>query len=75
LALRRHRGLRSAAGSFRQACDYLKKYAGHMPNAANQRQGQPLGSGVTEAACKTIFGARFQRSGRRWKEPHAQHCG
>lgn len=73
LALRRHRGLRSAAGSFRQACDYLKKYAGHMLYAANKRQGLPIGSGVTEAACKTIFGARFKQSGMRWKEQHAQH--
>jgi hypothetical protein len=44
-----------------------------MPYAANQRQGLPIGSGVTEAACKTIFGARFKQSGMRWKEEHAQH--
>ena len=72
-ALRRHRGLVCSAGPFRQACDYLKKYSGHMNYAACKRQALPIGSGVTEAACKTIFGARFKQSGMRWKEQHAQH--
>jgi hypothetical protein len=71
-ALRRHRGLRCSAKAFRGACDYLKKYAPHMNYAACQRRKLPIGSGVTEAACKTIFGARFKQSGMRWGEEHSQ---
>ncbi len=33
----------------------------------------PIGSGVTEAACKMIFGHRFKQSGMRWKQGHSQH--
>jgi len=32
----------------------------------------PLGSGVTEAACKTIFTQRLKMSGMRWSRPGAQ---
>ena len=34
--------------------------------------GVPLGSGVTEAACKTIYTQRLKLSGMRWKKPGAQ---
>ena len=71
--LRRHRGLRCSAKAFRGACDYLKKYSPHMDYAACQRLKLPIGSGITEAACKTIFGARFKLSGMRWGEEHSLH--
>jgi len=32
-----------------------------------RRQGFPIGSGVTEAACKTVFTQRFKESGMTWK--------
>ena len=32
----------------------------------------PLGSGITEAACKTIFTQRLKLSGMRWKRAGAQ---
>ena len=32
----------------------------------------PLGSGVTEAACKTIYTQRLKLSGMRWKKAGAQ---
>lgn len=72
-ALRRHRGLCCSANAFRGACDYLKKYSPHMNYAACQRQKLPIGSGITEAACKTIFAARFKLSGMRWGEEHSRH--
>lgn len=32
----------------------------------------PIGSGVTEAACKTIFKQRLCKSGMKWKDPGAK---
>ena len=31
-----------------------------------KRQGLPLGSGITEAACKIVFTQRLKRSGMSW---------
>jgi hypothetical protein len=72
-ALRRQRGLRRSRKEFDEAVNYLKKYTPHMGYASARRRGLPIGSGVTEAACKTIFGCRFKQSGMRWKKPHGQH--
>jgi hypothetical protein len=36
------------------------------------RLGVPLGSGVTEAACKTIYTQRLKLSGMRWERQGAQ---
>ena len=72
-ALRRHRKLKRTRKEFDTALNYLKKYTAHMDYAAARRRGLPIGSGVTEAACKTIFGYRFKQSGMRWKKEHGQH--
>jgi len=37
-----------------------------------RRRGLPIGSGVTEAACKTVFTQRFKRSGMRWSRESGQ---
>jgi hypothetical protein len=37
-----------------------------------RRRGLPIGSGVTEAACKTVFTQRFKRSGMRWGRASGQ---
>jgi hypothetical protein len=38
-----------------------------MDYSEYRRQGLPIGSGVTEAACKTVFTQRFKESGMTWK--------
>jgi hypothetical protein len=45
---------------------YLRKHAVWMKYADYKRHGMPIGSGVTEAACKTVFAERLKRSGMTW---------
>ena len=49
-----------------KAYRYLRKHGAWMQYAAYRRQGLPIGSGVTEAACKTVFAERLKRSGMTW---------
>jgi hypothetical protein len=49
-----------------KAYRYLRKHAAWMKYSTYRRQGLPIGSGVTEAACKTVFAARLKRSGMTW---------
>jgi hypothetical protein len=72
-ALRRHRGLKGTRKEFDKALNYLKKYRSYMDYAGARRRGLPIGSGVTEAACKTVVGYRFKQSGMRWKREQGQH--
>jgi len=69
----RRRGLRGCRKDFDRAINYLRKYRQHMNYAAYRRRKLPIGSGVTEAACKTIFGYRFKQSGMRWESEQGQH--
>ncbi len=57
---------------FRQAYNYLRARTRHMQYAEFRRLGLPIGSGVTEAACKTVFTQRLKLSGMRWTGPGAQ---
>ena len=72
-ALRRSRGLKRDRRKFDAALGYLWKYRGHMAYTKYKRNGLPIGSGVTEAACKTIFTQRMKLSGMRWKNISGQH--
>ncbi len=57
---------------FRKAYRYLRDRMAHMRYADYRRWGVPLGSGVTEAACKTVYTERLKLSGMRWKKQGAQ---
>jgi hypothetical protein len=65
-ALRRHRGLCGQATLYDQAYRYLKKRSQWMRYHLYKRQGLPLGSGITEAACKIVLTQRLKRSGMSW---------
>jgi hypothetical protein len=57
---------------FEKAYNYLRERTKYMRYAAYERLGLPRGSGVTEAACKTIYTQRLKLSGMRWKKAGAQ---
>lgn len=57
---------------FQKAYNYLRARTRHMQYAAFRGHGLPIGSGVTEAACKTVFTQRLKLSGMRWSEAGAQ---
>jgi hypothetical protein len=57
---------------FQQAYNYLRKRTKHLQYAKFRRLGLPIGSGITEAACKTVFTQRLKLSGMRWSGPGAQ---
>ena len=71
--LRRSRGLKRDRRKFEGALGYLWKYREHMAYTKYKRNGLPIGSGVTEAACKTIFAQRLKLSGMRWETDSGQH--
>jgi hypothetical protein len=73
LALRRRHGLAGSEKKFDEALNYLRKYRRWMDYAQYVRLGLPIGSGVTEAACKTLIGYRFKQSGMRWLREQGQH--
>jgi hypothetical protein len=52
--------------AFGKAYHYLHKNRKYMNYARYRRLGLPIGSGVTEAACKTLFTQRLKLSGMRW---------
>ncbi|MGH7134095.1 MAG: hypothetical protein ACREHD_00050 [Pirellulales bacterium] len=61
-----------AAKEFRRAYNYLRARTRHMQYAKFKKLRLPIGSGVTEAACKTIFTQRLKLSGMTWTKSGAQ---
>ena len=51
---------------------YFRRNRHRMRYAVLKKQGLPIGSGVTEAACKTLATQRLKRSGMRWGEQGGQ---
>lgn len=68
----RHKLRGKAKEEFRKAYNYLRVRTKYLRYAAYKRVGVPCGSGVTEAACKTIYTQRLKLSGMRWKKTGAQ---
>ncbi len=50
---------------------YFRNHLHEMNYALYREQHYPMGSGVTEAACKTAIKQRLCGSGMRWKEAGA----
>ncbi len=61
-----------AKKDFQTAYNYLRERTKHMRYAEFRAQGLPIGSGITEAACKTVFTQRLKLSGMRWTRAGAQ---
>jgi hypothetical protein len=57
---------------FQKAYRYLRSRMKYMRYADYRRVGVPLGSGVTEAGCKTVYTQRLKLSGMRWHKAGAQ---
>ena len=57
---------------FWKAYRYVRRHRRWMDYQGHRRRGLPIGSGVTEAACKTVFTQRFKRSGMRWQHESGQ---
>lgn len=65
-AVRYRRGLTGLAVAYDKAYDYLRQRMAHLDYHAYRKLHLPIGSGVTEACCKTVFTQRMKQSGMSW---------
>jgi hypothetical protein len=70
--LDRRRMTKAQKSEFWKAYRYLRRHRRWMDYRSHRQRGLPIGSGVTEAACKTVFTQRFKRSGMRWHRDPGQ---
>jgi hypothetical protein len=63
---------KAAEEEYWKAYRYLRAHSRWMDYDRHRREGKPIGSGVTEAACKTVFTQRLKRSGMRWHKESGQ---
>jgi hypothetical protein len=66
-ALRTIRGLVGSEDDYQKAYRYLHRRTSKMDYRTYRHFRLPIGSGVTEAACKIVFTQRFKLSGMKWK--------
>lgn len=60
-------------GSLQEKISYLENQQPRMDYAAYRAADLFIGSGVVEAGCKKVIGARFKCSGMFWSEPGAKN--
>jgi hypothetical protein len=65
-ALRKRRGLQGSSKKFQEAYDYLAHRLRFLTYRRYRQCHLPLGSGVTEAASKTVFTQRLKQAGMSW---------
>lgn len=70
--LERRQMTKAQQAEFWKAYRYVRRHRRLMDYQGYRRRGLPIGSGVTEAACKTVFTQRFKRSGMRWHRASGQ---
>jgi hypothetical protein len=70
--LDRRKMTKGQKAEFWKAYRYVRCHRRLMDYQGYRRRGLPIGSGVTEAACKTVFTQRFKRSGMRWHHESGQ---
>jgi hypothetical protein len=70
--LDRRRMTKVQQAEFWKAYRYLRRHRRWMDYRGHRQRGLPIGSGVTEAACKTVFTQRLKRSGMRWHHDTGQ---
>jgi hypothetical protein len=59
---KKHPGIKKVA----QTVAYFRRHRDRMKYADFRKRGLPIGSGVVEAACKTLVTQRMKHSGMRW---------
>ena len=59
-------------GVIERELKYFRKHRARMRYAELAARKMPIGSGIVEAACKTLVSARLKRSGMRWREDGGQ---
>ena len=60
-------------GIVQKALHYFTHNTARMQYGTFGKKGYFIGSGVVEAGCKTVIGARCKQSGMFWSEPGAQN--
>lgn len=66
-ALRHRFGLKGSADAYNTAYNYLRDRIAHLDYHSYRKRHLPIGSGVTEACCKTVFTQRMKQSGMSWE--------
>jgi hypothetical protein len=66
-ALKTIRGLVGSEEDYENAYAYLRQRVSTMRYAELRQRRLPIGSGVTEAACKILFTQRMKQSGMKWE--------
>ena len=70
---RKHGRSKTAKEGLQRAITYFQNHNQQMNYADYEKQNYPIGSGVTEAACKVIVKQRLSRSGMKWNIDTSQY--